>query len=200
MESFIKQVKSVLSCKVKVDKNDNIKEIHVLSDTNRSPKQISRDIQSGLISKFNYEVDYKKISIAQINEDSVNGDNERLIIKSIEFTAENTVANVKVTLESKEELYIGEISGVNTTYNSLRLIVTATLKAIETYLGVENNFILEDVKNTEIAGKEAVIASIAFVTTFEEQSFVGCAFVNRDRKEAIAKATLDAINRRIRKQ
>lgn len=197
VEEFIRQIKSVLSCKLVTDENNDVAEIHVLSDTKRGPKQISRDLQSGLISKFGIEIDYKKISIAQIDDKTIENQGDRLMLKTIEFTSTGTKADVKVTLERKEETFEGKITGVNTEHNSLRMIVAATLKAIETYLGVDDSFILEDIKVTELGGKEVIITSITFVSAYSEQSFVGCAFVNRNKNEAIVKATLDAINRRI---
>lgn len=197
VEEFIRQIKSVLSCKLVTDENNDVAEIHVLSDTKRGPKQISRDLQSGLISKFGIEIDYKKISIAQIDDKTIENQGDRLMLKTIEFTSTGTKADVKVTLEKKEETFIGDTIGVNTEHNSLRMIVASTLKAIETYLGIDDSFILEDIKVTELGGKEVIITSITFVSAYSEQSFVGCAFVNRNRNEAIVKATLDAINRRI---
>lgn len=197
VEEFIRQIKSVLSCKLVTDDSDNILEIHVLSDTKRAPKQISRDLQSGLISKFGIEIDYKKVSIAQIDDKTLDSQGDRLILKTIEFTSAGVKADVKVTLERKEEVFEGTTSGVNTVNNSSRLIVTATLNAIESYLGIDDNFIVEDIKTIEIGGKEVVVVSVTFVSAYSEQSFVGCAFSNRDKNEAVVKATLDAINRRI---
>ena len=197
VEEFIRQIKSVLSCKLVTDDKDDILEIHVLSDTKRAPKQISRDLQSGLISKFGVEIDYKKISIAQIDDKTIDSQGDRLILKTIEFTSAGVKADVKVALERKEEVFVGETSGVNTINNSPRLIVSATLKAIESYLGVDDNFIVEDFKTVEVGGKEVIVVSVTFVSAYSEQSFVGCAFANRNKNEAVVKATLDAINRRI---
>ncbi|EOC99660.1 hypothetical protein [Caldisalinibacter kiritimatiensis] len=197
IESFLEQIKSVISCKVIVDKEDNIEEIHILSDINRSPKQVSRDIQSGLISKFGIDIDHKKISIAQIDEKSVAERNFRLKIKTIEYTTSGYKGKVKVVLEKDEELFIGETSGPNTKYNSQRMIASATLKAVEKFLSIENNLILEDIKITSLAGREVVVTAISFISDYGEQLFSGCSIVNRDIKEAVVKSTLDAINRRI---
>jgi len=197
MEQLIKQVKSVLSCKIVIDSDSNVEELHILSDMKRSPKQISRDIQSLLISRFGLEIDYKKISIAQIDEETLEDKAFRLKVKTIEFTTSGTKANVKVTLAKDEDVFQGEITGVNTLSNSNRMLATATLKAVEGFLGLEDNFILEDIKAITLAGREAVVTAITFIAEDNEQLFSGCAFINRDKKEAIVKSTLDAINRRV---
>lgn len=197
MEQFLKQIKSVISCKFVIDNNDNLQELHILSDTSRSPKQLSRDIQSALISKFGLDVDHKKISIAQIDEKSMDDKDFRLKLKSIEFSTNGTKADVKVILEKEDQIFQGEVSGPNTLHNSKRLIASATLKAVEKFLGIEENFLVEDIKITDLASREVVVTAITFVTQTTEQIFSGCAFINRDDKEAVVKSTLDAINRRI---
>lgn len=197
IEQFISQIKSVLSCKVVADENGNIQEIHILSDIKRSPKQVSRDVQSGLISRFGLDIDHKKISIAQIDEKAAESKDFRLKLKTIEFSTSGTRANIKVILEKDEEIFEGEVSGVNTVSNSQRLLGTAALKAVEKFLGIEDNFILEDIKTVGLAGREVIVSAITFVTTNHEKLLSGCAFVNRDKKEAVVKATLDAINRSI---
>ena len=69
MEFFLNNIKSVISSKVIMDSNNEISEIHVLSDSSRQSKQIARDIRTALLSKFNTDVDYKIISVAQIDKD-----------------------------------------------------------------------------------------------------------------------------------
>ena len=43
-----------------------VREVHVLSDQSRSPKQIVRDIQSALLARFQLDLDHRIISVAQI--------------------------------------------------------------------------------------------------------------------------------------
>lgn len=195
MEQFINQVKSVISSKIVIDNESNIEEIHVLSNTNRGPKQISRDIQTILVSKFGVDIDYKKISIAQIDEGTVDGSDFRLRLGKIEYTTSGNRTLVKVVLEKDDKFYEGEVSGISTLNNSRRMLVSATLKAVEKFIGIEDNLIYEDVKVINLAGKEAVITAVVFLASFGEQLLSGCAFVNRDMKEAIVKSTLDAVNR-----
>lgn len=199
LEQFIMQIKSIISCKIVVDEGENIQEIHILSDTSRSPKQLSRDIQSSLISMYGLDIDHKKVSIAQINDKSINDRNFRLKVKSIEYSTVGTKADVKVILEKCDEIFEGEYSGVNSIYNSQRIIANATLKAVESFLEIDDTFLLEDIKEIQLAGKDAVVIAVTFVSEYGEQIFSGCSFVNSDRREAVVKATLDAINRRVMK-
>ena len=55
IESFLTNIKSVQSCKIIADSEENITEIHVLSDSSRHSKQIVRDIRTTLLSHFNLD-------------------------------------------------------------------------------------------------------------------------------------------------
>jgi hypothetical protein len=200
IEQYLSKIGSVISCKINTNDKGEIEELHIISDTNRSCKQISRDIQSILVSKFDIDLDYKKISIAQVDEDSLNNHRGfRLRLKNIEYNTSGTKIDVKVVLEKGETSYEGCVSGPNTSFNSLRILANATLKAIENFTGISDIYILEDIADIDLARSQAVIAAVTFVTQEKEQLFSGSAFVNRDKKEAIVKATLDAVNRSISK-
>ena len=53
MERDIERLDSIMSCKFVVD-GDEVKEIHIVSNGTRPPKQISRDVQSVLIATYEY--------------------------------------------------------------------------------------------------------------------------------------------------
>lgn len=198
-EQLIVKLKGVMSCRIKMDKKDNIEEIHVLSNTLREPKQISRDVQSTLTSEYGIDVDYKKISIAQIDEEIASGNDFRLKFSTVEYSISGRRATIKVMLHKDGKYYQGEATGVQTSYNSDKLIASATLNAVENFLGIEDMFIAEDVRIITMADREVVVTGIIFLNEIEEQFFTGCANVNRDKKEAIVKSTLDSINRKIMK-
>jgi len=200
IEQYLSKISSVISCKIITDDKEQIEEIHIVSDTNRSSKQISRDIQSIMVSMFGVDIDYKKISIAQIDQDILQ-DNRvfRLKLKNIEYNTSGTRIDVKVALEKGENIYEGVVSGPNTAFNSLRILANATLKAIEGFTNQSDRYILEDVASVQLSRSEAIITAITFISHDQEMMFSGSAFVNRDKKEAVVKATLDAVNRSISK-
>lgn len=195
-EQYIKQIKAVESCKIILGSDFSIDEIHIVSTMRRSPKQISRDVQSILISRFGIDIDHKKISIAQIDTDLL-PHGCRLRLKTIEYSITEGKANIRVVLDKDDELYEGVFSGVNTVYNTSRMLAKATLFAVEKYCGIEDTFVLEDIKTAAIAGNEVVVVAVSLISTNQEQILTGSALVTRDKKEAIVKATLDAVNRSI---
>src|SRR5690242_732598 len=143
VEQYLKQLDSVEHCKILLDSEGEIQEIHITAKSKRSSKQISRDIQSILISKFGLNIDYKKISIAQIKYEFEADNCSRLKFKAIEYSLDETKSSAKVVLEKDDELFEGAVSGPHTKNNVLALFSRATLKAVEAFLKIDDIFVVE---------------------------------------------------------
>ena len=126
-------------------------------------------------------------------------DNFRLRLKSIEYSTTNSKAEVMVTLEKEEECFEAKLSGPNTASNISKMLAKATLCAIEKFCGVSEFLLLEDVSFSAIAGREVAIVAVVIITGSGEQLLSGSAIINKDKKEAVVRATLDAVNRSITK-
>lgn len=198
MEQYIQKVQSVIGCKVVLGNEKNIEEIHIVSDLRRSPKQILRDIEAILISEFDMPIDYKKVSIAQIKGDTVKNEQDpRLKLRTIEYTNQGMGIDLTIALEKYGIIYESKLSGIKTTTNIKRLIGTTVLKAVETYCGQESVFVFEDSKSVVLSNVEVVVVSITSVFKGREEILTGTAKVLNDDKEAVARATLDAVNRHV---
>jgi len=198
IEQFLMKIQSVIGAKVIMDQAGVIEEIHIVSDLRRSPKQILRDVEAILISEFDQVVDYKKISIAQVKGNSVKTEQDpRIKLKSIEYNNCGTSIDVSITLEKFGESYMSTTSGIKTMTNVMRLAGTATLQAVENYLGIHEVFVFEDVKEVRLSNINVIIVSITSIYHHREESYIGTARVVTDLNEAVAKASLDAINRHI---
>lgn len=198
IEQFLMKIQSVIGSKVVMDEHGNIEEIHIVSDLRRSPKQILRDVEAILISEFDQTIDYKKVSIAQIKGDSVKTEQDpRIRLKSIEYGNSGTSIDVTITLEKFGEPFMSTTSGIKTTNNVMRLSGTATLQAVENYLGIHEVFVFEDSKELYIGNSKIIVVSITSIYHHREENYIGTARVTTDLNEAVTRATLDAINRHI---
>jgi len=196
MEYFLNDIKSVLSSKVIVDSNNEISEIHVLSDNSRHSKQIARDIRTALLSKFNVDIDYKIISVAQIDKNlSFNAD-YRLLYEGyiIETTSDKIKIKTKLTWDGKE--FIGEAEGIKSEKQSLVVAAKSTLDAIGQAVNYDC-FIIEDIQYAKIAGEKALIIAINQINNGKENILVGAAIIENNKIDAAIKATLNAINRKL---
>lgn len=196
MEELINKVQSVISSKVVANGNE-IVEIHVLSDNSRSAKQIARDVQSVLMAEFNIDINYKIISVAQIETGGRAYNDNRLAFVSL--TCVNTGINMEatVTLTRGTEIYEGVARGLNTSRNKNRIIVNATLDCLSKIIPDEHNLILEDVDIFPIAKNHVVVVALTHATHQYEEMLVGSCLIKKDEGETAVKATLDALNRRL---
>ncbi len=196
MEHFLNNIKSVLSSKVIIDSNNEIREIHVLADNSRHSKQIARDIRTALLSKFNEDVDYKIISVAQIDKNMSFNSDFRLLYEGYinETTPEKIKIKTKLTWDGKE--FIGEAEGFKSDKQSLIVAARSTLDAIRQAIEFDC-FILEDIQYTKIAGEKALIVAINQINNGKENISVGASIIEDNQIDSAIKATLNAINRKI---
>ena len=66
IEDVVRQLKDIVSTRAVLGPSGRIDELHVLVNPKRAPKQIARDIESALRAHLDVSLDYKKISIAQV--------------------------------------------------------------------------------------------------------------------------------------
>ncbi len=196
IESFLTNIKSVISCKIVADEYNSITEIHVLSDLSRHTKQVARDIRSALLSNFNLDIDYKIISVAQIMKDLTVNTGFRFIYDG--YTNEITQDRIKIcskfTYEDKE--YVGEAEGIRTEKNILKVAAISTLDAIKKAIGLDC-FVIEDVQPSKIAGQEVMLTAITYISQGKENVLTGSSIVTNNIIDSTIKSTLNAINRKI---
>lgn len=197
MEKIINSISGVVSSKIIFGDQEQIEEIHVVSYNNRSPKQISRDIQSLFIAKFDMRIDYKKISVAQINSGDKVEKNYRFSIGAIGYCLIDNMVEIKVILKKGEEEFASTIQGPNSKNNIYRLVVQATLECVHNFLGRRDIFIVEDIEKISLAKQEVITLAITYLSDEQEGLLVGSAVLKKDDYEAVVKATLDAVNRKV---
>lgn len=205
IEDVVRQLKDVVSARVVLDPLGRITELHVLVNARRAPKQVARDIESGLKAHLSVEIDYKKISIAQVQGRSSlgggSGAAERIRLKftDVGLTVSGARAEAVVHLRRDEETYTGTASGHASTHNQSRLIASAALRAVENSGDQDGSMVIEDLNmQVALAGRSAVMVLVSAITPGKgEELLTGSALVRQDVWKAVVNATLDAVNRRI---
>lgn len=198
LKNMIAKIDGVINVKV-VTENDEISEVHILSNNLRAPKQIVRDIESSLLAAFDYRIDRKVISIAQIQTEDNNEALRRVRYSGIDLKTEGNALECIVTLLHDGEEFGETITGIKTAANRRKIVADATIRTIEKILGQAYLFNIEDVIVSTSRDINFVSVLVNMVLNENEQTMVGSAIVKQDINEAIAKATLDAVNRRIQK-
>ncbi|MRS13269.1 MAG: hypothetical protein EG823_09440 [Actinobacteria bacterium] len=203
IEEALAQVSEIRAARVVASPGGLIDEIHILALPTKAPKQLARDVESTLMAAFGIEVDHKKISIAQLGQESVpqvaddSKVKARAQIKNISVEVAGVYVTVAVALELEGDLYTGRATGPASRTGRERLVAEATLDAIAQYLQGAFTFALEDVEIIRLGRESIACACVVLVTSLGEQAFAGSALVRQNDKDSIVRATLDAINRRL---
>lgn len=201
-EQAIRQVRSVVAARINANDQGVIEEIHILAGPGRSPKQIVRDVESVLVAQFNLTVDHKKISIAQVEEDEdaapLQPEFKRPKLVGVTLRTVGSMAEARVELLVGDQTVEGVAQGPSSSHNKLRLFVDTTIKALAPLTLDKYVFVTEDVSINSLAKHHVAQVALSLVSSSGEESLVGCALVRSDDREAVVKATLDAINRKLK--
>lgn len=192
IEKTIEKIDSISCCKFVINEKSKIEEIHIISNGRRAPKQISRDVQSVLIASYCLDVDYKKISIAEISEIDVKKVKPNFTHKSLIVEKNGKRACVKVVLSDTFNTYEANIEGINTKRNIEKMIVETTLRCIELACGYEDKLIFEDIRAVQLSTDQVLVVIIVNLEDGEEKRLSGSSIIESDFKEAIVNSTLDA--------
>jgi len=195
IRALICKLSDINHCSVVCSANGEIEEIHALAGINRNVKQLVRDIQSAISARFGINIDYKIISIAQVNENDfrevrlqINGTSVRNAGNSIEAV---------VMLGYDNKIYEGKSTRVKSRNNKFKAIAEAALQALESYLNVEHTLYVEDIRIVPISRGELCSCVIGYVIDGKEELLTGCCLISGDENDAAVKAVLSAVNRRL---
>lgn len=198
VETVICRLKDVISARVVKGSDGDIEEIHVLTEASRAPKQVVRDIESALMARLGIQVDHRKVSVAQLQGSRRKKEQGRLKFSDVSISLDSSGAEAIVHLCKNDEVYTGSASGLNSSQRQMKLVATATLRAVENAGASDGTMIIEDMTtNLTLAGKTVVVILINMITDRGEDFLSGSAVVKQDLWKAVVNATLDAINRRV---
>lgn len=204
IEDVVRQLKDVVSVRAVLGQAGRVDELHVLVNPKRAPKQVARDIESAVRAHLDFSLDYKKISIAQIQgraplAGGSGGGLPRLGFSDVSLTVHGSRAEATVHLRREDALYTGIAAGHASGHNQLRLIATAAIRAVEDSGSEDGTMVVEDLQaEIALAGRKAVLVLIsAMATPKGEELLTGCALIRQDPWKAVVNATLDAVNRRV---
>lgn len=197
LESSLRQVKGVYACRVVMDAPNEVGEIHVVGAPDRKPKQIVRDIESLLFAKFGLRVNYRKISLAQMQEEkafAALGSRPRLL--AAESVTEGDARITRVRLADNGNVFEG-VARQPKDGDVGRAACLATLDALNKMVGRSGQFALDALEVMPVAGREIVIVVVTFAFAAGEEHLIGTSFYRGDMVESAVRATLDSVNRRL---
>jgi len=196
-EAAICQLRDVISARVIAAASGDIEEIHVLTESTRPPKQIVRDIESALMARFGLQIDHKKVSVAQV-QGNQRLERGRLKFSDVSISVNGNRAEATVHVSNNGLMYTGTAGGHSSAHSQLRLIASATLRAVENAGAADGTMAVEGVSSNIVVADKSVVVVITNMTTERGEDLLsGSAIVKQDLWKAVVNATLDAVNRRL---
>ena len=238
VEAAIHALRDVRSVSIVPDDDGGILEVHVVSSSERKPKQVARDVESLIVAKLGMAIDHRKISVAQVDggdgEDAEvaaapafvgdrnaepaeraegpglqeapspeNGNLAPLDLR-IEFVGVS-VAQAQDRAEARVELRLNgvetaaAVGGPDSSGSVQRLICEATLDAINQFIEEGGTFSVGGVEESRVGGVDTVLVNVCHLSDRHEIALVGACPVGGDLTRAVSLATLDAVNRFLRR-
>jgi len=206
IEKSLKDLSDILFAKIVLSEDGDVKEIHIITKDSSNPKGITRDIESFLLAKYNIQVDYRKISIAQVKDKEIkegqiqeeeSESSFRIKLSDIKVGAIGNQFEVSVKFENNGKIYEGKISGKNWNDNREYLVAKAALEGISSCLEGSIFFQVDQIKKIELDSKEIIIVCINLIDSKRKENLVGSTVIKDDFNKAIIKAILKATNRRL---
>lgn len=218
IEKLLCNLPGVVSAKIRTADDGSISEIHVLTTSDRQPKQTVRDVESALLSGFNIKIDHKKVSVAQIKGPAearaIAEEREaatvrlrpagriypearpRLKLLKVEVIDISEVkSRGEVTLSHEGNVYKGVSEDASTAESKLRICARAALSAIEAFMEAEYALTLESLRIVGDGFQTIIVVTVGLRSADSSKSYVGACFLGDDRFRSAASASLDAMNR-----
>jgi hypothetical protein len=219
-ETAIRRLRDVEGVSVRVDGSDLV-EIHVVSSSDRSPKQIVRDVQAVLRTDLGMSIDHRIVSVALARApgtapaaatppvparapapsrapepsppEPVRDDRIRYENANLIVHGQKTQAQVELRWKGLPR--IGNASGWSSRDDAHRLVAQATALAVQEFLSDPIALNVRDVSFVETGGHRVAVVVISLLAHRHEKVLTGSCSVEGDATQAVVLATLSSLNR-----
>jgi len=121
---------------------------------------------------------------------------ERPAISRMHLVSSGLEVTATVTLSAGGRNVVGESRGSASPIGVQRAVANATLRAVEQLLDGSARFDLDHLEVSQLGSERTVLAGISLLSAQGAERLTGAAAVREDVRQAVIRATLDALNRR----
>lgn len=216
LEESIRQIAGVRAVSVVTDAQAQPTEVHVLAAPGKPAKQIVRDVQSLAMAQHDIEIDHRIVSVVQIEDESTESATPaatpaesaaeavleeveaqaRPVISEIGVRSTGAEIEVEVRLELDGDTFVGIERGAAAASARPRLVASAVVSALDELLGIPAAVESAAVVDTGTHPVALVVLTLS-VPRLGAQSVAGSAVIRGDETDAVARAVLAAVNRRL---
>ncbi len=197
LELTLNQVRGVYASRV-IMNGRSVSEIHIIASDERKPKQIIRDVETILCVKHDLRVDYRKIGLVQLAAEDL----RRLPLARPEIrrVSEENLGDqrrVRVEIQGAGRIVLGEACERIDHPTPFYCAAQATVQCVEKLVGRQIDVRVQHATALRLDVHEVAIVILTCWIEDREERLVGASFVGSHPAESAARATLDALNRRI---
>ena len=201
IEQALLQIPDVRAARLVTDTSGKPVEVHIVATGEKSPKQLVRDVQTVSLATFGLDLDHRIVSVVQFPQGTNGAGNKtkdrRPSIEEITTETRGAQSRVKVTLKLGNKESTGEGHGITSAESLQRLAANATLDAIKGFLAEGSWVTIEHIAIQSAGIQDVAMATLSVGTPSGPLRLSGSAVVASQQTEAIARALLDAVNRRL---
>jgi hypothetical protein len=206
LEEELCRLGGVLAVRVVGDRVGRPIEVHVLADNSKPAKQTVRDVRSVAQTMFGLELDHRIVSVAQFdtneNEETPSlrdpvRNETRVRVENVRFDSHGVRATAQVVLAVGDHQQSGFAEGSVAAIGRPQLVAAAALDALRHVEPAADAVHLSGADIARVGKNRIAVVAVVWVEPPLELPMSGSAMVRRDRDDAIARALLDAVNRRI---
>ncbi|MCC6484239.1 MAG: hypothetical protein IT209_05265 [Armatimonadetes bacterium] len=197
VEAVIRQLRDVIGVRVVSDPAGVIQEIHVLTQSQRAPKQVVRDVESALQARLGITLDHKKVSVAQVQSGHAPAETSRMEFVDVSVSLTGTTAEAVVRVKRDGSTYSGSCTGSSTTAGQIKSVASATLSAVASAVPDSPTLLVEDVCLHGVGEHQVLTVLATWIGNRTDEVLCGSCIVKQDPIKTAVFAALDAVNRRI---
>jgi hypothetical protein len=216
-EAAIRRLRDVEGVSVRAE-GDDIREIHVVTSSERPPKNIVRDVQTVLRTGLGLAIDHRVVSVALAQKGGVapadplaalgepepfdspadeaapRGD-DRIQFEGVNLFVSGPRTQAQVELRWKGLPRIGSAAGWSSRDESHRLVAQAAAAAVQEFLADPIALNVQGVEFSEFGRHRVAMVALSLVAHRQEKLLTGSCAIDQDTPQAVVLATLDALNR-----
>lgn len=200
-EEALLKIPQILSARVSGSGSGAPREIHVVTNAERAPKQIVRDVQSLAAASFGVRIDHRIVSVVQVEESLAvqHPGGRRPYIERVGLGSKGESEWVEVALRWPEgEQTSGSGAAGRSRSARARGAAAATLECLDHRLSAKKaNIEIENIVLHRMGDEEWVLVHCAYYEAEGSTSLLGSARVHDDIATAAARALLNAVNRKL---
>jgi hypothetical protein len=205
LEDELCRLSGVHAVRIVGDRAGRPTEVHVLADPTKPAKQVVRDVRAVAQTVFGIELDHRIVSVAQLNTNDQNTPTgielprteARARVGAINIEAVGLRAQVRVVLVDNDRELTGYAEGSVASAARPQLVAAAALDAVRQGEPAAEAIHITSAEISRVGSNRVAVVTVVYVDPPAELVVSGSAVVRRDRDDAVARALLDATNRRL---